>query len=146
MAAAIDKAGFTAVDVHINNVIDNPNLLQDFVGLIACGGFSYGDVLNAGQGWAKSILFNPTLKRAFSEFFMRPNTFTLGVCNGCQMLSALKEIIPGAEHWPVFIKNESNRFEARLVMAEVLDSPSIFFKDMAGGLSPYTGRARRRPY
>lgn len=136
MAAAFNEAGFRAVDVHLNDVKDNPRLLEDFSGLVACGGFSYGDVLGAGRGWASSILFNPTLKQAFSNFFERTDTFTLGVCNGCQMLSSLKEIIPGAEDWPAFKQNTSQRFEARLVMVEVLSSPSIFFAGMEGAYMP----------
>jgi phosphoribosylformylglycinamidine synthase len=100
--------------------------------LVACGGFSYGDVLGAGSGWAKSVLFNPELKAMFAAFFARPETFTLGVCNGCQMLSQLKDIIPGAEHWPEFTRNISEQFEARFVTVEVMPSPSIFMKGMEG--------------
>jgi phosphoribosylformylglycinamidine synthase len=110
--------------------------LKDFVGLMACGGFSYGDVLGAGEGWAKSILFSETLKQQFSNFFERKDTFTLGVCNGCQMLSALKEIIPGAQDWPRFLKNTSEQFEARVVNVKIKKSPSIFFKDMVGSILP----------
>lgn len=136
MAAALHEAGFTAVDVHLNDVKADPALLKKFSGLVACGGFSYGDVLGAGKGWAKSILFNPDLRKAFQSFFERTDTFSLGVCNGCQMLSGLKEIIPGATAWPEFTKNTSNRFEARLVMVEVLRSPSILLKGMEGALLP----------
>ena len=136
MAAAFDRAGFTSVDVHLNDIINGSTDLNDFAGLVACGGFSYGDVLGAGEGWAKSILFNSELRAKFSEFFARPDTFTLGVCNGCQALSALKELIPGAENWPAFQKNTSEQFEARVVMTEIVESPSIFFKDMAGSHLP----------
>lgn len=136
MAAAFDRAGFEAVDVHLEDIIRRPDLLKDFAGLAACGGFSYGDVLGAGEGWAKSILFNPTLRNSFSTFFTRPETFTLGVCNGCQMLSNLREIIPGADHWPKFMTNKSQRFEARTVMVSVNESPSVLLKGMAGSLLP----------
>jgi phosphoribosylformylglycinamidine synthase len=136
MAAAIDKAGFTSVDVHLNDIISGRYDLADFRGLIACGGFSYGDVLGAGEGWAKSILFNDDLRNKFKNFFERPDTFSLGVCNGCQMLSALKEIIPGAENWPVFLKNNSEQFEGRVVTVQINDSPSIFLKGMAGSRLP----------
>lgn len=136
MAAALYEAGFMAVDVHLNDIKEDPSLLKNFSGLVACGGFSYGDVLDAGKGWAKSILFDPNLKEAFQAFFARSDTFSLGVCNGCQMLSSLKEIIPGADTWPEFTRNTSDRFEARLVMVEVLDSPSILFKGMQGAFLP----------
>ena len=136
MAAAFDRAGFTSVDVHLNDLIGGRFDLDDFVGLAACGGFSYGDVLGAGEGWAKSILFNKELRSKFSKFFERPDTFSLGVCNGCQMLATLKELIPGANSWPVFLKNSSEQFEARVVMTQINDSPSIFFKDMAGARLP----------
>ena len=130
MAAAFERAGFTPVDVHLNDLITGTQRLDGFTGLAACGGFSYGDVLGGGGGWAKSILFNEKLRRQFKVFFERPNTFTLGVCNGCQMLSGLKQLIPGAEDWPRFLGNESEQFEARLVTVSVSDSPSIFFKGM----------------
>jgi phosphoribosylformylglycinamidine synthase len=136
MAAAFDKAGFTSIDVHLNDIISGRFKLDDFVGLAACGGFSYGDVLGAGEGWAKSILFNPTLRKQFRKFFERKDTFSLGVCNGCQAMAALKELIPGAENWPTFLKNKSEQFEGRLVMTEILESPSIFFKDMTGSHLP----------
>jgi phosphoribosylformylglycinamidine synthase len=132
MAAAFDRAGFTAVDVHLNDLVRGTQHLDSFVGLAACGGFSYGDVLGAGEGWAKSILLNPSLREQFQEFFNRPDTFSLGVCNGCQMLSQLKELIPGADHWPVFLRNESEQFEGRFVTVRVNESRSILFKDMAG--------------
>ncbi len=134
MAAAFDRAGFTAVDVHLNDLMDDSTRLDDFVGLAACGGFSYGDVLGAGEGWAKSILFNMTLRSQFKAFFERTDTFTLGVCNGCQMLTNLKTLIPGAGHWPKFLQNKSERFESRLISVKVNKSPSIFFKDMEGSI------------
>jgi phosphoribosylformylglycinamidine synthase len=136
MAAAFDRAGFKAVDLHLNDLINGRAKLDDFVGLVACGGFSYGDVLGAGEGWAKSILFDKKLKQAFSDFFARPDTFSLGVCNGCQMLSALKELIPGTNHWPRFLQNKSERFESRLITVKVNDSPSMFFKGMENAYLP----------
>lgn len=136
MAAAFDRAGFTSVDVHLSDIIRGRYRLDDFVGVVACGGFSYGDVLGAGEGWAKSILFNENLRTIFSTFFARPDTFALGVCNGCQVLAALKELIPGAETWPTFLKNTSEQFEARVVLTKINESPSIFFKDMAGSQLP----------
>jgi phosphoribosylformylglycinamidine synthase len=110
--------------------------VSDFNGLAACGGFSYGDVLGGGGGWAKTILYNPGLAEAFTAFFHRPDSFALGVCNGCQMMSQLAPLIPGAEHWPRFERNASEQFEGRLVMTEVLDSPSLFFAGMAGSRMP----------
>ncbi|MCK9605637.1 MAG: phosphoribosylformylglycinamidine synthase [Methylomonas sp.] len=136
MAAAFDRAGFAAIDVHMTDIIAGRVSLADFRGLVACGGFSYGDVLGAGGGWAKSILFNPQARDEFAAFFARPDTFGLGVCNGCQMMSGLKDIIPGAEHWPQFKRNLSEQFEARVAMVRVQDSPSIFFTGMAGSLLP----------
>jgi len=136
MAAAFDRAGFTSIDVHISDIIHGRVSLSDFIGLAACGGFSYGDVLGAGGGWAKSILFNARAREEFSAFFNRPDTFGLGVCNGCQMLSGLKTIIPGAELWPRFVRNNSEQFEARVAMVEVQASPSVLFADMAGSRMP----------
>jgi phosphoribosylformylglycinamidine synthase len=136
MAAAFDRAGFNSVDVHMSDVIAGRVSLKDFAGLVACGGFSYGDVLGAGEGWAKSILFNQRARDEFSAFFNRTDSFALGVCNGCQMMSNLHNIIPGADHWPHFVRNKSEQFEARFAMVEVLDSPSIFFAGMAGSLMP----------
>jgi phosphoribosylformylglycinamidine synthase len=133
---AFDKAGFASVDVHMTDIISGRVGLKDFVGLVACGGFSYGDVLGAGGGWAKSILFNKRARAEFSDFFQRADTFGLGVCNGCQMLSGLKELIPGAEHWPKFMRNTSEQFEARVAMVKVQDSPSILLKGMAGSKIP----------
>ncbi len=136
MAAAFDRAGFTSVDVHLNDIMSDRVNLDDFTGLAACGGFSYGDVLGAGEGWAKSILYSDKLHNIFSTFFTRPDTFTLGVCNGCQMLAALKGLIPGAGNWPTFLRNTSEQYEARVVTTRINESPSIFFKDMAGSMLP----------
>lgn len=136
MAAAFERAGFEPFDVHMSDLQSGRVYLSDFKGFAACGGFSYGDVLGAGQGWAKSILFNDRLRDEFGDFFFRADTFALGVCNGCQMMSNLASIIPGAEHWPTFHRNRSEQFEARYVMVEVLESPSIFLKGMAGSRLP----------
>ncbi|MFK5949164.1 MAG: phosphoribosylformylglycinamidine synthase [Methylococcales bacterium] len=136
MAAAFDRAGFTAIDVHMSDIIHSRASLKDFIGLVACGGFSYGDVLGAGGGWAKSILFNKIARDEFSAFFKRTDTFGLGVCNGCQMMSGLKEIIPGAEHWPEFKRNDSEQFEARVSMVKVQASPSILMQGMEGSTLP----------
>ena len=136
MAASFDRAGFVAIDVHMSDILSGRTDLADFNGLVACGGFSYGDVLGAGEGWAKSILFNANARAMFKAFFERENTFTLGVCNGCQMLSNLKEIIPGSEHWPHFVQNKSERFEARFSLVEIQESPSVLFKGMAGSRMP----------
>ena len=136
MAAAFDRAGFAAIDVHMSDLIAGRQSLRDFTGLAACGGFSYGDVLGAGRGWATSILERPALRDQFAEFFARGDSFSLGVCNGCQMLSQLKALIPGAEHWPRFLRNRSEQFEARLALLEVLESPSLFLHGMAGSRLP----------
>jgi phosphoribosylformylglycinamidine synthase len=136
MAAAFDRAGFTSVDVHMSDIIAGRVSLKTFAGLVACGGFSYGDVLGAGEGWAKSILFNSRARDEFSAFFDRPDSFALGVCNGCQMMSNLHSIIPGSQHWPHFVRNKSEQFEARFALVEVLESPSIFFNGMAGSRMP----------
>jgi phosphoribosylformylglycinamidine synthase len=130
------QAGFAAIDVHMSDLIAGRARLDDFHGVIAVGGFSYGDVLGAGEGWAKTILFNPQLSEQFARFFARQDTFGLGVCNGCQMMSNLKSIIPGAQAWPKFTRNKSEQFEARFGMVEVLESPSIFFEGMAGTQAP----------
>ena len=135
-AYVMHKSGFTAVDVHMSDLIAGRTRLADFAGIIAVGGFSYGDVLGAGEGWAKTILFNEQLAEQFSAFFQRKDTFGLGICNGCQMLSNLKSIIPGAHDWPKFTRNKSEQFEGRFVMAEVADSPSIFMQGMAGTQTP----------
>jgi phosphoribosylformylglycinamidine synthase len=131
-AYVMHKSGFTAVDVHMSDLIAGRVSLGDFKGAIAVGGFSYGDVLGAGEGWAKTILFNAKLAEQFAAFFNRKDTFALGICNGCQMMSNLKSIIPGAQAWPKFTRNKSEQFEARFAMVEVADSPSIFFDGMAG--------------
>ncbi|OUS70217.1 phosphoribosylformylglycinamidine synthase [Pseudoalteromonas sp. A601] len=136
MAAAFNRAGFAAVDVHMSDILGGRLSLEEFKGLVACGGFSYGDVLGAGEGWAKSILFNDMARDQFQSFFERSDSFSLGVCNGCQMLSTLKELIPGTEHWPRFVTNKSERFEARFSLVEVQESPSVFFKGMAGSRMP----------
>ncbi len=136
MAAAFTQAGFEAVDVTMSDLVDGRLRLADFHGLAACGGFSFGDVLGAGQGWARSILFNPLLRDAFAEFFQRPDTFSLGVCNGCQMMASLGSLIPGSAHWPRFAKNRSEQYEARLVMVEITDSPSVLLRGMAGSRLP----------
>ncbi len=136
MAAAFDRAGFAATDVHMSDIIAGRVSLGDYKGFAACGGFSYGDVLGAGRGWAKSILYNSRARNEFEAFFQRTETFALGVCNGCQMMSWLHEIIPGAEHWPRFVRNKSEQFEARFVMVEVPLSPSLFFDGMAGSRIP----------
>ena len=136
MAAAFDRAGFIAIDVHMSDILSDRIDLADFNGLVACGGFSYGDVLGAGEGWAKSILFNANARAMFKTFFHRENTFSLGVCNGCQMLSNLKEIIPGSETWPRFVQNKSERFEARFSLVEVQESSSVLFKGMEGSRMP----------
>ncbi len=125
-----------AVDVHMSDLLAGRRSLAEFIGLAACGGFSYGDVLGAGSGWAKTVLFNERLRTQFAEFFARPDTFSLGICNGCQMMAQLAEIIPGAENWPRFERNVSARFEARLCMTEIPATNSIFLRDMAGARVP----------
>ena len=136
MAAVFDRAGFEAHDVHMTDLIAGRRELGSFQGLVACGGFSYGDVLGAGEGWAKSILFNAALREQFSGFFARPDTFSLGVCNGCQMMSALASIIPGTAHWPRFVRNRSEQFEGRLSLVEILPTPSLMFAGMSGSVLP----------
>jgi len=136
MAAAFDKAGFASVDVHMSDLISGRVSLADFKGLVACGGFSFGDVLGAGRGWANSVQFNNRASDEFAAFFNRDDSIALGVCNGCQMMSQLKDLIPGAAHWPSFERNISEQFEARLLMVEVMDSPSIFMQGMAGSKLP----------
>jgi len=147
MAAAFDRAGLTAVDVHMSDLMSERRQLDEFHGVVACGGFSYGDVLGAGEGWAKTILFSDALRECFQTFFQRSDTFSLGVCNGCQMLSALQSIIPGTDHWPRFARNQSEQYEARLALVRVEASPSILLRDMAGSHLPIVvahgeGRAR----
>ncbi len=136
MAAAFDQAGFASVDVHMSDLLERRMSLNDFSGFVACGGFSYGDVLGAGRGWAKSILFQDELRRQFGSFLADEGKFALGVCNGCQMLAALRELIPGAASWPDFIGNDSEQFEARFSLVRVEDSPSVFFQGMAGSRIP----------
>ncbi len=136
MAFAFHRAGFDAIDVHMTDLLSGRVDLKDFAGLVACGGFSYGDVLGAGSGWAKSVLYNERLLEMFRAFFERPDSLTLGVCNGCQMISQLKDIIPGAQYWPQFKRNRSEQFEARYANVEVLKSPSLFFHGMEGSLLP----------
>jgi phosphoribosylformylglycinamidine synthase len=132
MAAAFARAGFEPVDVHMTDLISGRRTLKDFVGLAACGGFSYGDVLGAGGGWAKSILFNGQVRDEFAAYFARPDTFTLGICNGCQMLSQLTDLVPGSGHWPRFLQNRSEQFEARLSLVEILPSRSVLLEGMEG--------------
>jgi len=136
MAAAFHRAGFEAVDVHMSDILSGRLDLDSFRGLAACGGFSYGDVLGAGEGWAKSILFHARARAAFERFFARPDAFTLGVCNGCQAVSNLKEIIPGAQDWPRFVRNRSEQFEARLALLRIEESPSVLLRGMAGSQLP----------
>lgn len=132
MAAAFDRAGFAAIDVHMTDLLAGDTRLDQFKAVVACGGFSYGDVLGAGEGWAKSVLFNERVRHEFEQFFNRNDTLSLGVCNGCQMMSNLKDLIPGAELWPRFVRNLSERFEARFSLVQIQQSPSLFFTDMAG--------------
>jgi phosphoribosylformylglycinamidine synthase len=136
MAAAFHRAGFECHDVHMSDIISGAVTLNSFIGLGACGGFSYGDVLGAGTGWAKTILYNARANEEFSNFFLNPDTFSLGVCNGCQMLSQLTMLIPGSAHWPRFLGNRSEQYEARLCRVEILPSPSLFFKEMTGSIIP----------
>ena len=132
MAAAFQNAGFESIDVHMTDILEGRISLKDFNGLVACGGFSYGDVLGAGEGWAKSILFNPKARAEFEAYFNRKDTFTLGVCNGCQMVSNLKDLIPGAKHWPRFVQNLSERFEARFCTLKVEAPPQRLYTPEGG--------------
>ncbi|EMN5859518.1 phosphoribosylformylglycinamidine synthase [Pluralibacter gergoviae] len=136
MAAAFHRAGFDAIDVHMSDLLAGRRGLEDFQALVACGGFSYGDVLGAGEGWAKSILFNERVRDEFATFFHRPQTLALGVCNGCQMMSNLRDLIPGSELWPRFVRNTSDRFEARFSLVEVTQSPSLLLQGMVGSQMP----------
>jgi phosphoribosylformylglycinamidine synthase len=136
MAAAFTRAGFAAVDVHMSDVLEGRTSLATFAGVAACGGFSYGDVLGAGEGWAKSILFNARARDQFAAFFERPDTFTLGICNGCQMVSNLRELVPGSSHWPRFVRNVSEQYEARVARVRVEASPSLFLSGMQGSIIP----------
>src|SRR5215469_2947557 len=135
-AAVCDRAGFTAHDVHMTDLLAGRRRLGEFKGLVACGGFSYGDVLGAGEGWAKSILYHERVREEFQRFFARTDSFALGICNGCQMFAALKELIPGSEHWPRFVRNRSEQYEARFSLVEVLPSPSVVLSGMAGSFLP----------
>jgi len=148
MAAAFTRAGFSAIDVHMSDILEGRVDLSSFQGLAACGGFSYGDVLGAGEGWAKSILFNTRARDVFSAFFARSDTFTLGVCNGCQMLSNLRSLIPGAEHFPRFVRNRSEQFEARLSLIRIERSPSVLLSGMHDSVLPIAvahGEGRAEP-
>jgi phosphoribosylformylglycinamidine synthase len=136
MAAAFDLAGFSAVDVHMSDLAEGRTSLGQFSGFAACGGFSFGDVLGAGRGWAKSILFHEDLRDQFSLFFQDTTKFALGVCNGCQMLATLRDLIPGAGSWPEFTNNRSEQFEGRLSLVRVEDSPSVFLQGMTGSIIP----------
>jgi phosphoribosylformylglycinamidine synthase len=136
MAAVLDRSGFEPHDIHMSDILSGRRGLKEFRGLVACGGFSYGDVLGAGEGWAKSILFHAVTRDEFAGFFNRPETFTLGVCNGCQMLAALKSLVPGAEHWPRFIRNRGEQFEGRFSLVEILQSPAALLEGMAGSRLP----------
>ncbi|SVC43995.1 uncharacterized protein METZ01_LOCUS296849, partial [marine metagenome] len=136
MAAAFDRVGFNCKDVHMTDLLSGKQSLQDYKGLVACGGFSYGDVLGAGEGWAANILHNKSLKKEFNNYFSREDVFTLGICNGCQMISQLSSLIPGAKGWPNFVKNISEKFEARVVQTKIQKTPSIFFKNMEGSILP----------
>jgi len=136
MAAAFLRAGFDAFDLHMSDILEGRGSLQRYHGLVACGGFSFGDVLGAGGGWAKSILYNEQVREEFARFFSRADSFALGVCNGCQMMARLAELIPGSTHWPRFVRNVSEQFEARLSLVEVADSPSLFLSGMAGSRIP----------
>jgi phosphoribosylformylglycinamidine synthase len=136
MGAVLDMAGFEPHDVHMTDLLDAGRNLSGFRGLVACGGFSYGDVLGAGEGWAKSILFHPRTREEFVRYFERPDTFTLGVCNGCQMMAALKELVPGTAHWPRFVRNRIEQFEGRFSLVEILDSPAVLLAGMAGSRLP----------
>ena len=136
MAAAFDRAGFEAHDIHMSDILSGSVVLANYSGLAACGGFSYGDVLGAGEGWAKTILFNSRANDQFASFFQRPDSFSLGVCNGCQMISVLNDLIPGASLWPKFVTNRSEQFEARFSLVRVPDSSSVLFRDMSGSHMP----------
>jgi phosphoribosylformylglycinamidine synthase len=136
MGAALTRAGFRAIDVHMTDILSGRVSLKEFRGVIACGGFSYGDVLGAGEGWAKSILFHERTREEFTRFFAREDAFALGVCNGCQMMSNLRTIIPGADTWPRFVQNKSERFEARFSSLKIERSPSVLFAGMEGSVIP----------
>ncbi len=151
MAATLDRAGFEAHDVHMSDILSGRAGLDGYRGVIACGGFSYGDVLGAGEGWAKTILYHERARAMFAEFFARADAFALGVCNGCQMLAALRELIPGTELWPQFLRNRSDQFEARVSLVEIVASPSVLLRGMEGSRLPIVtchtakGAQRSRP-
>ena len=136
MAGSLHRAGFAPYDVHMSDILAGRVKLSDFKGFAACGGFSYGDVLGAGEGWAKSILFNARARDEFEAFFRRADSFALGACNGCQMMSNLKDIVPGAQNWPHFERNVSEQYEARLALVEIQKSPSLLFAGMEGSRIP----------
>jgi phosphoribosylformylglycinamidine synthase len=136
MGAVLELAGFESHDIHMSDLLSGRRNLDEFRGLIACGGFSYGDVLGAGEGWAKSILFHDRTREEFARYFQRGDTFTLGVCNGCQMMAALKQLVPGAGHWPRFVRNRGEQFEGRFSLVEILESPSVLLAGMAGSRLP----------
>jgi len=135
-AAMFAHAGFQPIDVHMTDLLEGRRTLDEFAGLVACGGFSYGDVLGAGEGWAKSILFHEAVRAMFAAFFARPDTFALGICNGCQMFAALKDLIPGTDHWPRFVRNRVEQFEARFTLVEVPSSKAVLLAGMAGSVLP----------
>jgi phosphoribosylformylglycinamidine synthase len=135
-AAVFERAGFIAHDIHMTDLLAGRRSLREFKGVVACGGFSYGDVLGAGEGWAKSILFHDEVRAEFKSFFERPDTFGLGICNGCQMFAALKSLIPGTDHWPRFVTNVSEQYESRFALVEILDSPSVLLQGMSGSVLP----------
>jgi len=141
-AAVFDACGFTAHDVHMTDLLGGVRRLEEFQGLVACGGFSYGDVLGAGEGWAKSILFHEAVREQFEGFFARADSFALGICNGCQMFAALRSIIPGTALWPRFVRNRSEQYEARFSLVEVLPSPSVLLAGMAD-IMPHPERSYR---
>ncbi len=145
MAAVLELAGFEAHDIHMSDLLSARRNLGEFRGLVACGGFSYGDVLGAGEGWAKSILFHDATRAQFARFFERGDTFTLGVCNGCQMMAALKQLVPGTEHWPRFVRNRGEQFEGRFSLVEILESPSVLLAGMAGSRIAHRRGAWRGP-
>src|SRR3981081_3318749 len=135
-AAVCERAGFAAHDVHMTDLLSGRRSLAEFKGLVACGGFSYGDGLGAGAGGARSVLFHPRVREEFQRFFARPDSFALGICNGCQMFAALRGIIPGSAHWPRFVRNRSEQYEARFPLVQVLPSPSVLLQGMAGSILP----------
>src|SRR5204862_1735820 len=136
MAAVFERVGFEPHDVHMSDVLSGRVKLDSFRGLVACGGFSYGDVLGAGEGWAKSILYHAGAREQFANFLGRQDSFTLGVCNGCQMMATLKELVPGAAAWPRFVRNRGEQFEGRFAQVQILNSPAVLLSDMTGSILP----------